>query len=250
MSWNLSPPLSVKSSVTIGWLVRGSKSCRVPWRLRSAPVSSGTCRGVVLEQVEEPLRCDAASPLVGAEVAGCAGDHDGLRRRSQQPVTLGELAVELPERRLLGVDRADRRASSCRRRRTTPRRLVVDERLLTRQHLVDRPRRARLAGLRVDRRRDEAALQVELLELRRLADDRRGSGGILDAGKLDRDLVVTLRPDLGLGDTELVDAVTHDRHRPVEILLGQRAPLGRHRLQRDLEPTLQVETERRLVVQR
>ena len=41
-------------------------------------------------------------------------------------------------------------------------------------------------------------------------------------------------PDLGLGDAELVDAVAHDRHGPVEVL-REVAVTRRDGLQRDLE---------------
>ena len=102
----------------------------------------------------------------------------------------------------------------------------------------------------VDRRADERRLEVEKLELRGRADDLGGRFGILDAGKLDHDLVVALRPDLGLRDAELVDAVAHDLDRAVEVFLGEVAVRRRNRLQRDLEPALEVEAERRRLVQR
>ena len=74
--------------------------------------------------------------------------------------------------------------------------------------------------------------------------------GILDAGKLDDDLVVALRPDLGLRDAELVDAVPHDLDRAVEVLVRELAVRRRNCLQRDLEPALEVEAERRRLVER
>ena len=61
---------------------------------------------------------------------------------------------------------------------------------------------------------------------------------------------LALRPDLRLGDAEAVDAVAHDRDRAVEIFLRELAALRRHRLLRDLETALEVEAERRLLVQR
>ena len=75
------------------------------------------------------------------------------------------------------------------------------------------------------------------------------ASGILDAGKLDDDLVVALRADLGLRDAELVDAVPHDLDRALEVLFGQVAVRRGNRLQRDLEPALQVEAERRRLVE-
>ena len=77
-----------------------------------------------------------------------------------------------------------------------------------------------------------------------------GGRRILDAGQLDGDLVVALRADLGLRHAEAVDAAAHDLHRAVEVLGGELAVLGRHRLQGHLETTLQVEPERRFLVQR
>ena len=67
-------------------------------------------------------------------------------------------------------------------------------------------------------------------------------------GQLDDDLVVALRPDLGLGDAEAVDAAPHDLDGAVEVLVCQ-FPIGwRNRLQRDLEPSLEIEPERRTLV--
>ena len=97
---------------------------------------------------------------------------------------------------------------------------------------------------------DERVLEVEELELRGRADDLGRCLGILDAGKLDDDLVVALRPDLGLRDAELVDAVPHDLDGAVEVFLREIAVRRRNRLQRDLEPALEVEAERRRLVER
>ena len=52
--------------------------------------------------------------------------------------------------------------------------------------------------------------------------------------------------DLGLGNAELVDARADDLDRTVHVLLGYLLPLRRLRLEDDLEPSLQVEAERRL----
>ena len=97
---------------------------------------------------------------------------------------------------------------------------------------------------------DERVLEVEELELRRRPDDLGRRLGILDAGQLDDDLVVALRPDLGLRDAELVDAVAHDLDGAVEVFLRELAVRRRNRLQRDLEPALEVQAERRRLVER
>ena len=76
------------------------------------------------------------------------------------------------------------------------------------------------------------------------------AGRVLDAREVDHDLVVALLADLRLRDAEPIDAVAEDLDRAVEVGLLQRAVRRRHRLQRHLEPALQVEAERRLVVER
>ena len=54
----------------------------------------------------------------------------------------------------------------------------------------------------------------------------------------------------GSRDAELVDAVPHDLDRALEVLLGQLAVRRRNRLERHLETALEVEAERRLLVER
>ena len=54
----------------------------------------------------------------------------------------------------------------------------------------------------------------------------------------------------GSDDAEAVDAVAHDRDRAVEVFLRQLPALGRNGFLRDLEATLEVEPERRLLVDR
>ena len=64
------------------------------------------------------------------------------------------------------------------------------------------------------------------------------------AGELDHDLVRALRPNLGLGDAELVDAAPHDVDGAVQVLFRQ-APVRRgNGLERDLEAALEIEAER------
>src|SRR2546421_56371 len=67
---------------------------------------------------------------------------------------------------------------------------------------------------------------------------------------VERVSVGRLLANVGLGDAELVDPLADDRHRPFEVARGQMMVLGRHRLLHDLEPALEVEAERRLLVQR
>ena len=100
------------------------------------------------------------------------------------------------------------------------------------------------------RRRRQVGLEVEQLELRGLTEDADHAGRVLDAREVDHDLIVTLLPDLGLRDAEPVDAVAEDLDRAVEVGLLQRAVRRRNRLQRHLEPALEIEPERRLVVER
>ena len=104
--------------------------------------------------------------------------------------------------------------------------------------------------LGADRGPDEVLLEVEELELRGLPDQLGGLLRIGDAGELDDDLVVALLADLGLGDAELVDAVPHDVHRAIEVLVGERVALGRNGFQHHLEPALEIEAERRTLVER
>ncbi len=104
--------------------------------------------------------------------------------------------------------------------------------------------------VRVDRGAGEVRLEVVQLELRRLADQRRGLGRIVDAGELDHDLVRLLLADLGLGHARAVQALLHDRDRGVEIGRRDRVRGRVLRLQHDLEPALQVEAQRRMLLDR
>ena len=126
---------------------------------------------------------------------------------------------------------------------------VLDLGLNLREELVERRVLDRKA-LDGDRRTDQGGLEVVELELRRRPDDLGRGLGILDARELDDDLIRALGVDLRLGDAELVDAIAHDVDRAVEVFLRQLAVGRRDRLERDLESALQVEAERRLLVQR
>ena len=103
---------------------------------------------------------------------------------------------------------------------------------------------------RVDRRRHERGLEVVELELRGLADDRRGLVHVVHRRQLDHDLVRALLADLGLGDAELVDAVAHDVDRAVEVLGRELVAARRLRLQHDLEAALEVEALAQRLVDR
>src|ERR671937_1552118 len=147
---------------------------------------------------------------------------------------------------LLARARRDRlRAEEVVRARVRRARLLLH----LREQLVEARRRDDLSLL-APRRADDVALEVEELQLRRLADEPRRGSRVVDAGKLDDDLVRLLDADVGLGDAELVDPALHDVLRPVEVVLRQLVALRRDRLQDDLEAALQVEAERRLLVDR
>ena len=123
-------------------------------------------------------------------------------------------------------------------------RVLVDEGLLARQELVEDT-----FGAAKPPEFDGGAqvgLEVEELELRGLAEDADHAGGVLDAGEVDHDLIVALLANLRLRDAEPVDTVAEDLDRAVEIGFLQRAVRRRDRLQRHLEPALEVEPERGL----
>ena len=96
----------------------------------------------------------------------------------------------------------------------------------------------------------DVGLEVVELQLGRLADDLRRLARVVDAGELDHDLVLALLPDLGLGDAELVDAAAHDRDRALHARRIAGLALRRHRLEHDLQSTLQVEAQGDLLVDR
>ena len=207
-------------------------------------------RRVAEEVVRVRRRVELADARADHFAAAALDDH-GVGRHGEELVALRQLAVPLGERRLARPDGAADELlplllEDVVRLRIAARR----ERLLAREKVVELRRRDRLPRPRVDRRRDEVLLEVEQLELGRLADDVRGRGRVVDAGQLDRDLVVALRADLGLRHAEAVDAAPHDLHRPVEIRLGELAVARRHRLQRHLETALEVEAERRTALER
>ena len=115
------------------------------------------------------------------------------------------------------------------------------------QRLVERRLRGRVP-LRIGRRRKQVALKVEELELGGLADDFLGALRV-HACELDHHLVRALLPDLGLRHAELVDAAAHDRLGRVHPVRGDLLALRRDRLQDDLGAALQVESQRRLLVE-
>ena len=127
-------------------------------------------------------------------------------------------------------------------------RALLRLRLLADEQVVEARGRHRAA--RPDRRPGQVLLEVVELELRRLPDQRRRLLRVGDASELDHDLVGALLAQLGLGHAELVDAAPHDADRPVEILRRQLVTRRRNGLEHNLEPTLEVEPERRLPVDR
>ena len=96
----------------------------------------------------------------------------------------------------------------------------------------------------------EIGLEVEELELCGLAENLDRILWVLDARQVDHDLVRPLLADLRLRDAEPVDAVAHDPDRAVEVGLLELPVRRRHRLQRDLETALEVEPERRRLLDR
>ena len=194
---------------------------------------------------------DARASCTGAHDRALPARHDGHPVGHRKDLASGgQLSVNCAKRGLLGAVRA--RDHALRLRVDDVVRLglpVLHLRLHLREQAVQGGGFDRLAA-DIRRRADERRLEVKKLELCCRPDDLGGGFGILDAGKLDHDLVVALRPDLGLRDTELVDAVAHDLDRAVEVFLGEVTVRRRNRLQRDLEPALEVEPERRRLVQR
>ena len=96
----------------------------------------------------------------------------------------------------------------------------------------------------------QIALEVVELELCRLPDEIGGLREVVDAGELDDDLARLLLADLRSGHAQPVDAVPHDRDRAVEVRRGEGVALRGHGLQHDLEPTPEIETLRRVPVDR
>src|SRR3954468_15145431 len=110
--------------------------------------------------------------------------------------------------------------------------------------------RDRLLRDRVDRRREEVVLELVELERGGRPDDRDRALLVEDACELDDDLVVALLSHLGLGHAQLVDAAADDVLGAVERGAVDYLVLPRLRLQHDLDAALQVEAERRLLVDR
>ena len=96
----------------------------------------------------------------------------------------------------------------------------------------------------------EVALQVVQLELRGLADQLGRALLVVDAGQLDDDLVAALLADLRLGDAGAVDAIVDDRDRVVETGLVDRLALLGHGFLDHFEAALEVEAERRRLLER
>ena len=184
-----------------------------------------------------------------ADDGALAARHDRhALRHGEDPARRAELAGLL-QRLLLGSVRPGDDALGPRVDDVVGLRRVASRlRLNLGEQRVERGALDRLAANR-DRGPGQGLLEVEELELRGRSDDLGRRLRILHAGQLDHDLVVALRADLGLGDAELVDAAPHDLDRTFEVFLGELAVRRRHGLERHLEATLEVETERRRLVE-
>jgi hypothetical protein len=99
-------------------------------------------------------------------------------------------------------------------------------------------RRVRLAL-----RPDDVGLPVVEEELGDLADLPLRPRRVRHVGQADGDLVAPGALDLGLGDTELVDALAHDVERPVDRVAVDRRLLRRLGLVDQRDAALQVEAE-------
>ena len=230
-----------------------SKSCRVPDELQVLARHLGNVGRRVPEEVVRVRRRVELADARADDLAAAARDDHGARaarRRACSPS--GSLPSHLASAVSRVADRADDELLPL---------LVEDVALLglaaCRERLL-----ARRAGRRASRVAIGCRVRASIDGATRFVSRSKSSSwavlpmifaaaaGILDAGQLDRDLVVALRADLGLGDAEPVDAVAHDRDRAVEVLLRQLAVARRHRLLRHLEAALEVEAERRRLLER
>ena len=227
------------------------KSARVPDSTRSAPVISGigpapscgrdrTGAGSSRGRLRRSGRTEAAGRRWQETTIRCAGTLSTSVPAAPPPYGLRSCATVLAcatiECFTVVVDLRLRALLRRLRRRRDG--LVAEEvvrlgrplraGLYPLQEAVERRRGERVA-VRVVRRADEVVLEVEQHELRGLADQLRGRGGVVHAGELDHDLVAALLADLGLGHAELVDAVLHDRDRTVEVVGRELVALRRMR---------------------
>ncbi|TMM25803.1 MAG: hypothetical protein E6F97_02140 [Actinobacteria bacterium] len=118
-------------------------------------------------------------------------------------------------------------------------------------HLLQQVVEIRVGGhvaLAVRGRPGGVVLEVVELQLCRRPDDLGRLRRVVDASQLDHDLVLALLADLGLGDAERVDAVTHDRDRGVHAVRRDLLVPERDRLEHDLQAALEVEPQRDLLV--
>ena len=129
------------------------------------------------------------------------------------------------------------------------RRALVRLRLHCLEQAVERRNRRRLL-VSLHGRRQEARLEVEHLELAGRADGLRGLGRVVDAGELDHDLVPALDGDVRRDEAARVGALGDDLLGDLHLLRVDALALLRNRAEDDLEAALQVEAERRLLVQR
>jgi hypothetical protein len=207
-------------------------------------------RLVLEEVVVGAIRDDAGALCAGADDGVLAAGNDDHRLRNREHLaSLRALGCELVGCLFLVERPVDEPlrvlVEDVVRARRALRGLCLD----AREQVVQRGELDRLPADR-DGGPGKGRLEVVQLELRGLPDDVRSSLRIADTRQLDDDLVVALRPDLGLRHAEAVDAAPHDLDRAVEVLVGQVSVRRRNRLQRDLEAALQVEAERRLLAKR
>ena len=237
------PPAAAGARVEVG-------AC--PVELQVLPGHLRDVRGLVLEEVVVRAVGDDARSLrpAGADDGVLpTSDDDHLVRNGEHLALLGPLGGNAVGLRLR-VERAVHDAL----------RVLVEDVVRARRALCglrldareQRVQRRELDGLSADRDRRARERRLEVVELEpgRLPDDVRCGLRVAHARKLDDDLVVALRPDFGLGDSETVDAAPHDLDGALEVLLGQIAVRRRNRLQRDLESSLEVEPQRRTLLHR
>ncbi len=222
-------PSPVKSKVTFGWLVVGSKFCS--GFLISVPFSAGRSLSTYCR--------DFASCACGSEsdgLAGAAATHRPLGHRLDHRALGLLLVVELDEEvllplrgsrqklvRLLVEQVVGRPAASCSRRHSgfcfeanLHRGPEVRERVGLGRDGLARVRMGRIPRKSLLGRRDDVRLEVVEVELRGLPDELDRLLGVLDVRQTDLDAVLPDARDLRLGDAELVDPGSDDVDRPVD----------------------------------
>ena len=247
-----------------------STSAAIPDSTRSFPVSAGGSlnRYQYLPLDEVPFWPAPGQPFV--RVAS-AVDRLQTRRHLQDRGVLGLLPVLVRQQQLLqvrgralhdlveGLCLRNLLALDLRRDRLMDRLGEVIElrlalaRLLHHgrvgEQLVERAERRRLV-VPLHGRRHQARLEVEHLERAGRADHLRRLRRVMDAGELHDDLVPALDRHVRRGDADRVHPVGDDLLRDLHLRRVDRLALLRNRPQNDLDPALEIEAERRLLVDR